>query len=151
MKWEDLKPEVNGDSDKYSWNLYRYLRKHKGKVTVFKARGKPMLPYHIRLSSIPQCDDDCCRGKRLNGVGLNEILRGDFGEVHLITDVPYIDITKKFMREYRKGGVCFLYPNHTAYDFKWETRKRVRTCGYCGYKERKRVRYHREEYWVAAT
>ena len=27
---KSVQPKLNGTSDKYSWNIYRYLKKHKG-------------------------------------------------------------------------------------------------------------------------
>lgn len=148
VKHSEVCPAKKGKTDKYSWNFFRYLKKHKGHVKIFKEWGKPMGMRHLLASSITQCTDDCCKGKMFIGVKMYNLVGGQLKEWSYYTETKYVDVTKKFMEEYKRIGVCVLDPQHVAYGYKWDSKVRVRTCTRCGMKQKKKIEYRKEEHWV---
>jgi hypothetical protein len=147
IKLDDVKPEVKNVSDKYSWNIYRFLRKHKNKVQILKQYRKPMEPRYIYMSSMLQCEDACCRDSMVIGTKIYQVMHGTFRE-WASYDGKVIDITKDFILKYRDIGICLLNPKHNMYEFTWDTKIRVRTCTRCGLKQRKKVICRKTTEWI---
>jgi hypothetical protein len=87
---------------------------------------------------------NCITGKRLI-----DILQGNRGKNygdHSIVGIKKrwtVDITERFLEEYRKVGPC-AFSNHYH---KWESKKNVRHCVHCGKKQKRKIVVTKYESW----
>lgn len=132
-----IKPKTSGISDKYSANLYKYLKKNpqsrvytpiaeKYSKDTFSAGDVWLGVFHIvGLTGIA--------GKRLQ-----MILSGENSMNHLMpaNREEYVDITAKFFEDYKEIGRCLLDPSHTGWlrydEGRFTFSENARTCNWCG-------------------
>lgn len=138
-----IKPKVKGISDKYSWNLYKWLKKTKcKKLTVWfntkSAWDGSKLEFDKNNIKIGQIWIGFVDKGWLHGSSLNSILNGNFQEwANPWMAKSHIDITEWFWKEYIKDGRCIWDRNHDgwlAYDKNRFTyvNKNSRKCNWCG-------------------
>ena len=155
VKLKQIKPRVNGESDRNSWNFYRFVKKY----GINKLRFYSNVPYDkiekvydifvstreqkysfLDHSEIGVRSGTELYGKRLTNIfccghGLTSIYQKDKSEL------PY-DITEEFWKDYTFHGRCkFLGSMSHKYNEWYETQqgneptRRVRICEYCGKKQ----------------
>jgi hypothetical protein len=147
---EEFRPRVNGESDFYSWQLYRWLKSGRF-ARVYRGTWnsgtghdpeRPTLYIGIKDPDNPmwftgrQLAHLCTRDSDLDS--------GAYGGGHYVQE--WEDVTEWFWNEYRRIGVCAI---HGDFAHKWDKiypTKRV--CLYCGKVETKRTRYKKVEEWV---
>lgn len=136
----EVKPAVAGRSDKYSWNLYRWLRKQS------KDRWWP----HIGVYR-PPATEPCRRlivgyrppseGGWIYGSYMNSVLCSGTKEIYAFAPptllATYDDITAEFWADYLRIGRCIFDPNHTWGMIGDEARfsslsPSKRRCNWCG-------------------
>lgn len=149
---KQVKPVKKGKSDKYSWNLYRFIKLNRN-LKVYR------VGWNSRDGVCP-VDEGCT------------ILRDEFGNTailnRILTDGPKAlsccfswsgagwsnldkeDITDQFFRDYLRSGVCSFASD---WYHKWKSVNRnSRKCLYCGKHETRKIEtiktVKRIERWV---
>lgn len=132
---EEFKPKVKGESDFFSWKLYRWLYNHKDKTNIFK------------------CNNDLWIGELWDndfvGVNLRHLCRyGRNPEImchSYETKDGWDDVNEWFWSEYSRIGVCAI---HGDYAHKWNyLYPTKRKCEYCGKIETSYIETKRIEKW----
>lgn len=145
----DIKPRVRGQSEFFSWQLYRYVKKYPnasqqkvwsatwnstlgldGKSTMYIGDERHGPWIHAR-----QLRNLCLAGQKIE--------RYAYGSCH--DTANWKDITEEFWREYMRIGVCAIHGDN-AHRF-IETGKDAKTCQNCGaiyVRKSKRITKH---YW----
>ena len=155
VKLEQIMPRVKGESDRNSWNLYRFAKKY----GINKLRFYSDIPYdkidkaydifvctrEEKYSYLDHSESGVRRGislwgKRLihifcSGYGLTSIYQKDKSEFQY-------DITEEFWNDYTFYGRCRFLGNMSHKYNEWyeaqqdnESTRRVRICEYCGKKQ----------------
>lgn len=156
---ELIKPKVKGESDKYSWNFYKYLNKLKNKDVRIYYRthscingDKINFNEHefvtietLVVSSVLRTDEG------LIGSTLSNVLRGERIEEFYYSNIhkDYYEITEEFFNLYLDKGRCLFDYNHNgwlAYDSnRFTAYDDHRICNYCGKRQNKKVEIISEE------
>ena len=92
-----IHPKKDGESDKFSWNVFRFFRKHKGLVDIFETNEGLIL---AKRGS--QCD--CCI--ITNGANWRSIRGGRLQEWSNM-NLEKINVTDRFITSYIEGGVVW--------------------------------------------
>lgn len=159
---ELYKPKVKGESDKFSWNLYWFIEKHRNVRIMFNTKDR-INGKHLVFNpkdSLPGWQvfifigDHEYTGRPLYGV--MDGTRNSLGDYCLFQN-QIIDITEWFFKEYLRIGRCIFDRGHKTY---WQggssrytqINKSSRKCNWCGkhfhrviQKETKVIRH---ETWV---
>jgi len=172
MDISNIKPKVNGQSDKYSWNLYNFLNKLYKK----KVEGK----YYEKQLEIHWLHNSRWDGSYLefdkNNLNMNQMLILPLGKKHGRTfyslsavlgkgkatefALPYsyelTDITDWFFETYIKDGRCIFDRTHNGWWQGAEDRytyvNNTRKCNWCSQWHKKEIKkvqkITREVEWV---
>lgn len=167
-----IKPEVKGESDKYSWNLYSFLHKLVRNRTYGKYYKKQLEICWLHNSkwdgSYLEFNKDKLNinqllilplGKENSGsfYELSPIMgRGGATEFALPRSWELTDITEWFFETYERDGRCIFDRDHNVWwqgsDGRFTYVNNTRKCNWCGEwhtKEIKKVQtIKREELWV---
>jgi hypothetical protein len=149
---QQIKPAANGRSDFFSWQLYRWVKKHPGRLKIWAGtwnsctgidREKPVL--YIGDDR----DGDWIHARQLRNLcthGAN-LQAWAYGPPHDTKN--WVDATEAFWGDYLKKGVCAI---HGDFAHDWDDQGQRRACNYCGAVETKetRTRTVTTEVWVAA-
>ncbi len=167
MQSSDIKPQIKGQSDKYSWNLYRLFRMAERDIKKYG----DLIQYRILLDTRSHLDGgyepfdpnqsvkpgQCYFAKiypdNQGWVGrkLLEVMgMAPYGEIKLYAysiqeeHGRYIDITEWFWEEYRKSGRCIFDREHDGWWMGDETRftainRNSRKCNWCGQHHKRTV------------
>ena len=141
---KSIEPTVRGESEKYSWNLYSYMREYTGfSLGAFKSiQGDIIIghQYHDGVS-----------GKELMSI-LRESRRGT---EFWFDDYWKLKEDESFFNEYQRIGRCLMIPH----DYQWYIGEEhrftrignTRRCNWCGKWEHmtihKKTKITREEVW----
>lgn len=159
-----IKPKIKGESDKYSWNLYRWLYKYRkyANYGVYYIGKEEFNIEKLRLDKIiiGQKHSDI----EMTGNLLSQIINK--GAYHSDSNcflnslgwntVNAIDITELFFKNYILKGRCFLYGHSGVwlknYNKKFTTiNKHSRKCNWCGLHETRFIEtkktIERKEVW----
>ena len=148
---ESIMPEEKGSSDKYSWNIYRYLKNFIGKeVWAFKA---PSGRIFLAVQRKPEGVGHDNYGNFLNTIQTTDVkvkvtyyswANEDFSN--------YTEITDTFFEDYKLKGRCAIDKAHNGWldgaghrftELDSETKK----CNWCGAILKKKTRLIEETYW----
>lgn len=137
----NIKPKLKGKSDKFSWNLYSWVKRNPKHCRIFKGTWNNMAGFddlgqewlYIGFKE----EDGEFIGRQLRNVCLkgstfkmNCFLPGkNFHDVD-----NWTDITDEFWERYQRIGVCAV---HGEKAHNWQEDGDKRTCSYCGKVERK--------------
>lgn len=159
-----IRPAVNGRSDRWSWNLYRYLHNWRRKraslmLRVYHIPGDPTQYMNpdpavavagwdpattgtsgIRLGHL-HADDGWLSGSNLSTV-LND--NGTIWSFHPGAVAGATDITLPFFDAYLRLGRCLFDPRHTQYLRHDEGRWQMdgdshRRCTWCGHQQQRHI------------
>ena len=155
VKLEQIKPRVNGESDRNSWNLYRFVKKY----GINKLRFYSNVPYdkiekvydifvstkEQKYSFLDRSETGVRSGIELYGKRLINIFCSGYGLTSIYQkdkpELPY-DITEEFWKDYIFYGRCKFLGNMSHKYNEWyetqqgnESTRRVRICEYCGKKQ----------------
>lgn len=148
---KSIKPSSNGTSDKYSWNIYRYLKAHQNSrlaICWYEKDGKfdkekslASIKTFILLNGI---DNNLC-GARIYDLQH----KGNHAELTTFSFLmwdpkQFIDITDWFFTSYQRKGRCLFDLNHSTWWADSDNRftqinKNSRRCNWCGNHQRKVV------------
>lgn len=140
IKPKDVKPKKNGQSDFFSWQLYKWLCAYSERTRIYKALdGTVYIGDAIK--------DGWVYGRRLRELcsykaGLQGYAFSASAGVN-----QWTDITEEFWTEYLKIGTCAI---HGDLWHEWVETSTTRQCQYCGKVEHKKERIVTETYWEAA-
>lgn len=99
-----IKPQTHGISDKYSWNLYTYLKKNKGEHRIL------LSPKDTTFHPMNMLVLQGTIGKHLWAImGEGKATRYDFSLYDLKS---YTDITEEFWEHYVAKGRCVFDKEH---------------------------------------
>lgn len=149
---KQIKPEVKGESDKYSWNLYSWMNKYKNyeSLKVYYTDNEFDLEdfdnYKVLIGCKIQNTNDIL-GNRLTEIIRNGIKKTDcycfcaFGGFDTKT---FIDITDIFWKNYIQKGRCFLFGHDDVWLLGDKNRytyvgKSSRRCNWCGRWEHREI------------
>lgn len=153
MNYKDYKPKDEKVSDKYSSNLYKFLKKYKDKYS--RVYFKPTSNYDgnkIELDSnkclpfgqiyLGHVADSDIIGKSLAGIitGQKNYTVG----CYLNAKNEWIDITEEFWTRYKDIGRCLFIGHDDWYQDDYNTRftyldDKTRKCNWCGKIQYKRI------------
>lgn len=117
---KSVQPKTKGKSDKYSWNIYRYLKKHRSEdIRVF-----------VGLIIGHEYPDG------VSGLHLNQLMASTRIQEFWFSDKWNLKEITGWLSEYQRVGRCLLIPH----DFVWcegeDTRftyvNNTRKCNWCG-------------------
>lgn len=121
---KSVQPKTRRESDKYSWNIYRYLKKHLGRdVKVFEN------PRGVKVIGEEFLDG-------ISGDGLDSLIRSLRAQEFWFDINWNLKEQKGWLEEYQRVGRCLLLPH----DYLWyegeDTRftyvNNTRKCNWCG-------------------
>lgn len=162
-----IRPVVNGQSDKFSWQLYKRVLK-RGRERVYISAwdnlfGQPFLPDFAALKSgdskqrvklmigDPICVDGWFHGRKLNEI-TRERTRPDESYAYspAFNTGEWIEVTDWFWAEYLRVGRCIIHGN---WAHNWQAINRnSRKCAYCGTIQRRTIKtiktIERKEVWA---
>ncbi|QUX96580.1 hypothetical protein C0J08_14750 [Marinomonas sp. CT5] len=126
---KNIKPQINKQSDFFSWQLFLYVQKHPQATEQRIYEDKDSMLYIGSTRDegwihAQQLRNLCSMGQKLQ--------RFAYGRKH--GTESWKDVTDKFWSEYMKKGVCSI---HDDIVHKWKETDKDRTCEYCGEYETK--------------
>lgn len=128
---EEFKPAKRGWSDKWSWQLYKWLKRCPDATTIWASRFHPYLS-EVSSPAIfigDQRDGDWIHARLLRNLCVSggDLQRYAYGPEHDTKN--WQDVTDQFWSEYRRIGVCAIHGDF-AHSFveNGDTRK----CMWCG-------------------
>jgi hypothetical protein len=137
-------PEVKGESDKYSWNLYRFLKNHtEDDIRVFKSDSNVTIVGHQYHDGV-------------SGKELMSLLRETRREPEFwVDDYWGLKEDESFFTEYQRIGRCLMiphdYPWYIGEEHRFTRIGNTRRCDWCGKWEQmaihKKTKITREEVW----
>jgi len=137
MNINDIKPKTQGKSDKYSWNLYAYLKKNRGTHRILwdNSKDKQLNPMYIYVL------------QGTIGRSLQSIMWNVRGDTYCYSAFPldtYADITDTFWESYVAKGRCVFLSHSHPWIQGDEHRYTMldddtKVCQWCGEVLRKRV------------
>jgi len=146
-----IKPQIKKESDKFSWGLYKCLKKNKNYSKVFFSTWNPMNGSKVELdwdnlniSNIIIGFGDAEK-RRVSGERLRNIVSGTTMEYCFdYTPREFIDITDEFWERYQKIGRCLLFPHHKKFWLQGEKNRYTyvngtRKCNWCGKWQKKHI------------
>ncbi|MWV44874.1 hypothetical protein GRF59_14730 [Paenibacillus sp. HJL G12] len=168
MNLSKIKPKLKGESDKYSWNLYRFLNKiAKDKYINNQLRiywnhhsrwDGEHLPFTKDVSNLMQLIISPY-GDKFTGYFMNTVLQK--GNCEFISLCPWkeedlLDVTDWFFDTYEKIGRCIFDPEHNGWmlgtDSRYTYVNNTRKCNWCGQWHQKQIvkktRIERKVEWV---
>lgn len=167
MNINQIKPKTKGKSDKYSWQLYEYLRRNKYDITNTKVFFNTKSWFDgsklefdksnliLRQIWIGYDDDGWFDGNNLNTIISQSKEKYEIFANPWIKN-NYIDITNWFWNEYIIIGRCIWDREHNRRLLNDENRftyvNNTRKCNWCGQWQHREiekiVEIKREEKWV---
>lgn len=150
MNLNEIKPKKVGTSDKYSSNLYKYLKENpKAKVFYSKTNystEEEQVYDKNNLSTMSTYIGQSLDGG-ISGVRLQEILGRlpKMGYFYLMSEDEYVDVTEEFFEDYKKIGRCLFDSNHSRWLLGDENRfaysdEDTRECNWCNLKQKKHTK-----------
>jgi hypothetical protein len=134
---KEIKPEIKGKSDKFSWNLYNWLKKNPNLYRIYKATWNPVSGIGEPDSYyVGNMEDGWFSGLMLMRVCCGSKHAYAFGKAHDIDN--WIDITNEFYEKYREMGVCAIPNYYTCHNWEYKG-KTTRQCKNCGIIEKRRT------------
>lgn len=161
---KQIKPKVAKISDKYSWNIYSYLNRHKKdqNLRVYYINNQ-FDPYNMDLSKVligfKVCQSNDYIGNTLNQIvreGNRNITTFCFCKFGGFNTDEFINITEIFIKEYLERGRCFLFKHDNIWLLGDENRytyisNNSRRCNWCGRWEYRKIEkvvtIERKEKW----
>ena len=127
----DIKPQVHGISDFFSWNLYRFVRKNPTALKVWLGNWNTITGFDAENPVVyigRDRDKNWIHARSLRnlctvGSGLEMFA---YGGCHGTKD--WQDITEQFWKSYLENGVCAI---HGDFAHKWHKTGNERQCEYC--------------------
>lgn len=170
---EEVRPKKRGESDKYSWNLYRYLRdNNKRDIRFCYHTENPVdskeqdLPLDFNKSfgtmQIFVLFGDGKGGFGTSGIRVSDAMhKGQTARLETFSfclwdKSKFVDITEQFWNLYRQIGRCVFDRNHHGW---WQgegrftqINKNSRKCNWCGKHQRRQIKKYvnieRREVWT---
>jgi len=168
MDLNKVKPKIKGESDKYSWNLYKFLSKIT-KDKYIKNQLRIYWNHHSRWDGayLPFIGDASNTmqliispyGDKGSGYFMNTVLQKGNCELFSLCVWKHedlLDITDWFFDTYEKIGRCIFDPEHYKWmlgtDNRYTYVNNTRRCNWCGQWQHKEIvkktRIERKEVWV---
>lgn len=147
---KSIKPAVTGQSDFYSWQLYRWVSRWPDDCEIWRGYWNPVTgldPSRPTLFIGKKLEDGWFMGRRLRSLCTYSATLGSYAHNPggFGTD-KWENISAEWWPEYMRIGVCAI---HSA-SHRWSEGKQHRTCQRCGAIERKRVDLIKRIRWEAA-
>jgi hypothetical protein len=160
-----IRPAVSGQSDKFSWRMYKRALK-RGRESVYimawdQVTGDPFVPSLDALKAgdakqranlmLGYLDDGWFHGSRIQRVTREGASLSDFAYGPSFNTASWLDVTEWFWREYLERGRCIIHGEMTH---EWVViNANARKCIHCGRHERRTVatvrRVKRVEVWLS--
>lgn len=170
MDLNKIKPKVEEQSDKYSWNFYKFLKKQfkvkqaqQNIKVYFIARSKwdgtridfikeePLRYLQVAISP---------RWGRSSGYFLDNIIQGSRNtefSLNVYREDELIDITDWFFKEYERRGRCIFHEHGNigwvlGKESRYTVINNTRRCNWCGHWQQKEIEtvktIERREKWT---
>lgn len=142
---ESIKPKVKGESDKYSWNMYRFLKRHKLE-NIFGVMSKDGM-------MVGTVDSE-----GLSGCLVRSIISSGYRlpiEFWFDKSIFGLRIMPLYLEEYQRVGRCLMLDHDEPWisgdDNRFRTIGNTRRCNWCGKWQhrtiKKIVKLTRKEVW----
>lgn len=163
-----IKPKQRGKSDKYSWNIFRYLKENsdrKIKVLFYTKSWVDSSTVEFNQNKTLDMMQTFIMIGDMVGTRIDSMLRnGPSKSLEIFSfctfdQSAFIDITDWFIKEYTRVGRCIFDRNHNGWwngsDSRFtQINKNARKCNWCGQHHKrkiiKRISINRKECWVSA-
>ena len=147
---KQIRPAVKGKADFFSWQLYRWVRKHPDRTRIFvgwnQIDGSVGESYPNDFLYIGSRDDQWVVGARLRTICLT-------GEKLQSWAYPesqdWKDVTDQFWKDYFRIGVCAIWGDYSWHNWQYINDSK-RECQYCKRLESKEIEMVPTERWKAA-
>lgn len=150
-----IKPLVDRESDKFSWNLFRFMRKNSKRDNLrvyYDNRDNDLdfnsilQPYKVFIGYKEDDDDDNMTGSKLSSIitsfGNSQLQMGYLMKCNGFNVDEWIDITEEFWDAYDKRGRCLFFIHGSwiqGFETQFTEHDNIRICTWCGVKEKKIV------------
>lgn len=145
---EQIKPKNSGNSDFFSWQLYRWAKKYPERFIIWSATWNSATGINKEKRTLyigDKKDGGWIHARQLNNLCLHgqKLEAYAYGPGH--DTVNWTDITKDWWMKYMKTGVCAI---HGDYAHEWNVNMDKRTCLYCEKTEQRITEMVERERWV---
>ncbi len=149
---ESIKPKLNGKSDFFSWQLYKWVKENQflyeiwegtyDNITGVNPENKVL---YIGFMESVENKRAWFSGRILKNLCLINQKLNPFSYEHCHDIDNWKEITQEWWKEYRLKGVCAI---HGDFSHKWIVSGNTRTCEYCKKTEYKTIEIVKKEVWV---
>lgn len=145
---KEFQPKVKGESDFFSWQLFKWLNKHPHYTRIYKTNWCTLLgakvDYPVLYIGLRQ--DGCMSGAHLRHICHVGAPLQAWAHCHGEMDVDsWEDVTDEFYDNYRSIGVCAIHGDNWH---DWVTDGEKRSCSRCKVSETKVVKMVPKESWI---
>lgn len=145
-----IKPVQRGKSDFFSWQLYRFLKKHPESIQIWEGTwnwATGIDPENTTLYIGLDREGGWIHARHLRNLCTYgaDLSRYAYGPGHDTEN--WKNVTERFWDDYLRIGVCAI---HEDYAHNWIEKGDFRHCTYCLRREVKKTRQAAEEYWETA-
>lgn len=147
IKAEKIKPAIRGVSDFFSWQLYRWVKRHPRYIQVYLGKWDQTGYSHDKeVLYIGQMHDGAFFGNRLRRIcshGHNlQAFSYESSKMHL---AEWVEHTEQFWSDYQRIGVCAIHGDGAH---EWVESGDMRACKYCGTIQHKTVQLIERTNWT---
>lgn len=128
---ESIRPKADNTSDFFSWQLFRWIRKHKDLYRIWETGDE----YHPLVIGDIYYGDDAVSGTHLKTLCFKDRQLTVYSFC-MFDGTEWTEITDKFWSDYMDRGVCAIHGDNAH---QWITRESTRRCEYCNKHERQVV------------
>lgn len=141
----DIKPKVRGQSDFFSWQLYRWAKKRPHALKIWAStwnnrsgiNGNPELYIGSDRDHDGWIHGKCLTILCTHGASLDSWAYGPTAN--------WVDVTESFWSNYMQKGVCAI---HGDYAHNWIEEGKTRTCEYCGKAQKQVTKLVEKSEWI---
>ena len=145
---KSIKPKESMKSDFFSWNLYRWIRKHPHRNRIWSATWNICTGVDIArilyVGSKREGDWIHCTQLRRLCSGSGRGKQEAYAYNHNHDTANWVDVTEEFWAKYMEIGVCAI---HGDLAHKWKYEGNGRVCEYCGKSEEKETVLISQNIW----
>jgi len=147
----DIKPKVRGQSDFFSWQLYRWVKEKPNALKIWTGTWNdctgidPEKPVFYIGSE--RDEEGYIHGKQLRNLCSYGASLDGWAYGPSLDTKNWVDVTDQFWSDYMQTGVCAI---HGDYAHSWIEEGKTRTCEYCGTTQKQMTKLIEKIEWINA-
>lgn len=144
----DIKPKVRGQSDFFSWQLYRWAKKKPYALKIWLGTWNDCTGIDEENPVLyigSERDGAWIHGKQLKHLCTYGASLDGWAYGASCGTKNWVDVTEAFWIDYMQKGVCAI---HGDYAHNWIEEGKTRTCGYCGKTQKQVTKLVEKIEWI---